>query len=167
MGLQVPPLAISSQPRPRLACNQQEAAVSSSGNPPRCDVSNDAEYRFLIFYCCSSCHKQNNVIIFRVRDQHVQEDKGSSTENKMPKTNIPHEHQLAPDPSNQDSGGQENCDLLSGWLNALLLPVTTNDSVFMVNVPSYTLSYSGAWKQVEKCTRGLRFERQPSASPKG
>lgn len=77
----------------------------------------------------------------------------------MPKTNIPYKHQSAPDPSNQESGSQTTSDLLSGWLTAHQMQITTNTSVFFANILSYTRSYSGTWKQIEKCFGGLHFER--------
>lgn len=57
----------------------------------------------------------------------------------MPETNIPYKHQLASDPSNQESGGQTTSDLLSGWLTAGQKKITTNTNVFFANILSYTL----------------------------
>lgn len=101
-----------------------------------------------------SSQLRSHLFNFRGSDQHVQEDKGSSLENQMPNINIPHKHQMAPNSSNQTTS-----DLLSGWLTAHQMQVTTNASVFFVNILSYTYSYSRAWKQIEKCSCGLRFER--------
>lgn len=66
---------------------------------------------------------------------------------------------MAPNSSNQEICGQTTSDLLSGWLTAHQMQVTTNARVFFVNILSYTYSYSRAWKQIEKCSGGLRFER--------
>lgn len=124
----------------------------------------------------ASSQLRSHLVHFGSRDQHVQEDKGSSLENQMPKANIPQKHQTAPNSSNQEIGGQTTSDLLSGWLTARQMPVTVNVSVLFADIPSYTCSYSGAWKQTEKCSGGLRLERrhvnssserEPFASPKG
>lgn len=77
----------------------------------------------------------------------------------MPKTNIPHKHQRAPNSSNQEIYGQTTSDLLSGWLTADQMTATTIVSLFFANISSYTYSYSGAWKQIEKCSGSLRLER--------
>ncbi|XP_029699383.1 C2 domain-containing protein 3 isoform X2 [Takifugu rubripes] len=61
----------------------------------------------------ASSQLHSHLVNFRSRDQHVQEDKGSSLENQMPKTNIPHKHQTAPNSSNQEICGQTTSDLLS------------------------------------------------------
>lgn len=118
----------------------------------------------------------SHAVNFGSRHEHVQEDKGSSLENQMPKTNIPHKHQTAPNSSNQEICGQTTRDLLSGCLTAHQMPATINVSVFFADIPSYSSSYSGAWRQIEKCSGGLRLERwhvnssserEPLASPKG
>lgn len=115
--------------------------------------SSEATTHHVMSYCICFLN------IFRGRDHlyfpNPQKNKDESLENLMPKTNTSHNHQTALNPSSQEPSGHPTSDMLSGWL--------TTDQIY-VNVVYNCMMYvpvsnSRAWKQVEKCSGGISFEK--------
>lgn len=83
-------------------------------------------------------------------------------ENQMPRANESHKSQTTLNPSSKEPHSQTASNILSGWLtkhhvhnhkhkNLIVLSPVLNNIFY--------LSYSRAWRQIEKCYGGISFEK--------